>query len=135
MVIDIKWAEKIETIITEWFLGVLMGNKLNVNLYENIELQRMKWNAKGLITVKYLFQLKQLMESMTMLLCMNNSVSWGKYSHRKKSHKSLLVGVVKGTGKRHSPNWPVVSLGEGQETLLFGKESIVDNQTRLIRGK
>lgn len=85
MVIDIKWAEKIETIITEWFLGVLMGNKLNVYLYENIELQRMKWNAKGLITVKYLFQLKQLMESMSMWLCMSNSISWGKYSQRNKS--------------------------------------------------
>ena len=32
-----------------------MGNKLNVNLYGNIELQRMKWNVKGLITATYLF--------------------------------------------------------------------------------
>lgn len=134
MVIDIKWAEKIETIKTEWFLGVLMGNKLNVNLFENIELQRMKRNAKGLITVKYLFQLKQRMESMTMWLCMSNSVSRGKYSHRKKSPKSLLVGEVKGTGKRQS-KLTVVSLGEGPESLLFGEESVVENQTKLIRGK
>lgn len=58
--IDTHWAEKIENITIEWFLGVLMAYKLNVNLYGNIRATHTKnevkcWrfkNSQGLISVK-----------------------------------------------------------------------------------
>lgn len=101
--------------------GSVNGKQIKCEfILETWELQRRKWNAKGLIAAKYLFWLKQLMGSMMMRLWTGNSVFWEEYPPRKKSLSRILFveGGEKNWQKAQS-DLPRDSLGEHQEPLLL----------------